>query len=141
MQVQFPVLNILRLALYQIFYLDRVPESAAVNEAVNHARLNRYQPHIISFVNGILRNICRNKDGIKFPERGKNVVDYFCAFYSYPEWLVKKWIKELGEDFTEDLLNSQNRFPELNIRTNTLKVSRDALIKYLVDEGVEGIGL
>ncbi|MCU0595926.1 MAG: 16S rRNA (cytosine(967)-C(5))-methyltransferase RsmB, partial [Desulfobacterota bacterium] len=64
------VLNVLRLALYQVLFLDRVPESAAVNEAVKQAK-KKHPPYVASFVNAVLRNVCRNKEEISFPDRGK----------------------------------------------------------------------
>ncbi|MFC1534423.1 16S rRNA (cytosine(967)-C(5))-methyltransferase RsmB [Thermodesulfobacteriota bacterium] len=137
-KINIPILNILRLALYQVFFLDRVPESAAVNEAVNQAKDNKSTRHGTSFVNGILRNICRRKDEITFPDRDRDRLGYLAAYYSHPEWLVEKWIKELGDKHTEELLYAQNVFPDLNIRTNTLKISRDTLIEYLAEDGITG---
>jgi 16S rRNA (cytosine967-C5)-methyltransferase len=130
------ILNILRLALYQIFFLDRVPESAAVNESVNLARSEAKHPHIASFVNGLLRTACRQKDNIKFPDREKDISGYLSIYYSYPKWLVDKWARERGYEFTEALMVAQNNFPDLNIRVNTRKVSRDELIETLRHEGV-----
>ncbi|MBW2610322.1 MAG: 16S rRNA (cytosine(967)-C(5))-methyltransferase RsmB [Deltaproteobacteria bacterium] len=132
------ILNILRLALYQIFFLDRVPESAAVNEAVNQTKANRRTRHVASFVNGILRTICRQKGDITFPDRDKEAAYYLAVYYSYPEWLVNKWIKELGIAITEEMLSAQNRIPALNIRTNTIKISRTGLINRLAEEGITG---
>ncbi|MDB9822478.1 16S rRNA (cytosine(967)-C(5))-methyltransferase RsmB [Deltaproteobacteria bacterium] len=137
-KIEISVLNILRIAIYQIFFLDRVPESAAVNEAVNQTKLNKSPRYVTSFVNGLLRNICRHKGMIKFPDRNREPVEYLSVFYSYPRWLTKKWIRELGREFTEDLLSAQNNLPCLNIRTNTLRVSRSKLIEYLEAEGVTG---
>ena len=131
------ILNILRLALYQIFFLDRVPQSAAVNEAVKQARVNGPR-HVVSFANGILRNICRQKDKIPFPDRDSDIVHYLSVFYSYPEWLIEKWIEDMGVEFTEELLSAGNRIPTLTIRTNSLKLDRSELIKRLGDEGVTG---
>ena len=139
--VDLQTLNILRLALYQIFYLDRVPESAAVNEAVNQTKSKKHSHHITSFVNGILRNICRNKNKITFPDRARERSAFLSTFYSYPKWLVNRWIREYDNDFTENLLSAQNNPPLLNIRTNTLKTSRDKLIEYLAEEGVVGRAL
>lgn len=123
------VLNILRTALYQILFLDKVPESAAVNEAVNLAKSEKLPRHIISFVNGLLRTVCRQKGDIKFPDREKDKLRRLSIFYSYPQWLVNKWAKESGENFAEALLRAQNNFPDLNIRANTLRISRDGLIE------------
>ena len=130
------ILNILRLAVYQIFFLDRVPDSAAVNSAVNQARLKKGHGRLVSFVNGILRNICRNKDSIAYPDRKKDLTGFMSRFYSYPEWLVNRWLKAFGKDFTEDLISAQNNFPDLNIRVNSLKTNRKQLINYLADQGI-----
>ena len=129
------VLNILRLALYQIFFLDRVPESAAVNEAVKQAKRGHHR-HVVSFVNGILRSICREKDEIPFPDRKRDPLLFLSIFYSYPEWLVRKWIDEWGLEFTEALLEAGNRLPRLTLRTNNLKLDRETLIQGLQTEKV-----
>jgi 16S rRNA (cytosine967-C5)-methyltransferase len=97
-RLETPILNILRLALYQILFLDRIPESAAVNEAVMQVRSNNSPLHIVSFVNGLLRNICRHKDIISFPDKDREPVGYLSVFYSYPQWLVERWIREFGKE-------------------------------------------
>ncbi|OPX34925.1 MAG: 16S rRNA (cytosine(967)-C(5))-methyltransferase [Desulfobacteraceae bacterium 4484_190.2] len=135
-KIEPPVLNILRLALYQIFFMDRVPESAAVNEAVKQAKSIKSN-HVVSFVNGILRSICREEGQITFPDRDKDPVRYLSVFYSYPTWLVDKWIRETGIDSTERILSAGNRITGLVIRANMLKVDRPSLIKRLKVEGVE----
>ena len=102
-QMEVPVLNLIRLALYQIFFMDRVPESAAVNEAVKQAK--RTGPrHVAGVVNGVLRNVCRNKHGIALPEREQDPDQYLSVKYSYPLWLVKQWNREMGARETERLL-------------------------------------
>jgi len=137
-KISLPVLNLLRLALYQILFLDRVPESAAVNEAVKQAK-KRQPPYVVSFVNAVLRNVCRSKNQISFPDRGKSPVEYLSVFYSYPEWLVRKWIREWGIDFAEALLEAQNRFPALTVRSNPLKINRSDLIHRLeAESGILG---
>ncbi len=137
-KIDAEILNILRLALYQVYFLDRVPESAAVNEAVNQAKAKKGTRRAASFVNGMLRNICRRKQEITFPDRERDIAGYFSSYYSYPLWLVNKWLRELGREFTEELLSAQNRFPDLNIRANILKISRDGLLKRLSDQGIGG---
>ena len=131
------ILNILRIAIYQISFMDRVPESAAVNEAVKQAKTIGRE-HLVGFVNGILRNICRQKDQITFPDRENDRINYLSVFYSYPIWLVEKWIRELGLDSTEHLLEAENIIPGLVIRANGLKIARSGLIKRLEKEGVTG---
>ena len=89
------VLNILRLAVYQIFFMDRVPDSAAVNEAAKQAKA-AHPKYIVSFVNGLLRTVCRHKDDQPFPERERDPVRFLSVYHAYPEWLVRKWIRTLG---------------------------------------------
>jgi 16S rRNA (cytosine967-C5)-methyltransferase len=132
-KISLPVLNLLRLAIYQILFLDRVPESAAVNEAVKNAK-KRHPPYVVSFVNAVLRKACRDKNQIAFPDRHKAPVQYLSSFYSYPEWLVRKWIMEWGIDFAEALCEAQNHIPAITVRSNTLKISREDLIRRLEAE-------
>lgn len=134
-EIEPPILNILRLALYQVLFMDRVPESAAVNEAVRQAHAQG-RGHVARFVNGILRGICRRKDQIPFPDAQADRVRYLSVFYSYPEWIVEKWIRELGLDSAESLLEAQNRIPDLLIRRNSLKVNRPGLLDLLRKQGL-----
>jgi 16S rRNA (cytosine967-C5)-methyltransferase len=129
------ILNILRLALYQIVFLDRVPESAAVNEAVKQAKRG-HRRHVVSFVNGILRTLCLEKDRILFPDRKKDPILFLSVYYSYPEWLVRQWIDQYGPEFAEPLLEAGNRLPRLTLRANSLKLDRGTLIQELQKEGV-----
>ena len=79
-RIDLPVLNILRIALYQIYHMDRVPESAAVNEAVKQAK--KKGKNVGGFVNGVLRQICREKTSVSFPDRQKDLTGYLSLFYS-----------------------------------------------------------
>ena len=132
-----PVLNILRLALFQILFLDRVPESAAVNEAVKQTQ-KMGKNHVAKFVNGILRQICREKGQLAYPHREKERDLYTSVYYAYPIWLVKKWTRELGADMALQLLKAGNEIPKLTIRTNTLRTTREILLNRLEEEGIEG---
>jgi len=128
-------LNILRLALYQIYFMDRVPDRAAVDEAVKQAG-SRGSRHVAGFVNGMLRGICRDREGIRFPDPAPDADHYLSVTYSYPIWLVKKWVWEWGRDGAERLLDAGNRIPGRVIRVNTLRIDRDGLMMRLKDEGV-----
>ena len=130
------VLNILRIALYQIYFLDKVPQSAAVNEAVKQSK-GHAPKHVVSFVNGILRRICREKDHIPFSNQKTDPVQYLSTFCSYPPWVVEKWIDDWGTEFTEELLSAGNRIPGLTLRTNLLRIDRQGLIETLEKEGIQ----
>lgn len=135
-KITLAVLNVLRLGVYQLFFMDRVPESAAVNEAVEQAKAAGGQ-RMGSFVNGVLRNICRRRESIAFPDRDKNLILHLSVFYSYPEWLVVKWVREWGAECAESLLSAGNRIPGLTLRANTLKADRSEVIHRLAEEGVK----
>jgi 16S rRNA (cytosine967-C5)-methyltransferase len=108
------VKNSLRVALYQILFLDKIPDYAAVNEAVEFIKkLQGQKP--ADQANAVLRNIIRNKDGIRFPDPEEDLVGYFSTYYSHPAWLVKRWLNQFGKEDTEK--------PSLILRVNTMKVS------------------
>ena len=130
-----PVLNILRIALYQIYFMSRVPQSAAVNEAVRAARRAGGR-HIAPFVNGLLRNVCRRKEEIPMPDREKSPERFLSVLYSYPSWIVRTWVEELGREVAERLLEAGNRLPPLTLRANALKTRRPDLISRLREEGL-----
>jgi len=128
------ILHILRLGLYQIIFLDKTPNSAAVNESVKLAKKVSYR--YSGFVNGVLRNFIRNRELINLPDSADSPVQYLSIKYSHPKWLVKKWIEEFGFNFTEELIKNNNEPPLLTIRVNTLKTSRDFLVEELRMSGV-----
>jgi len=140
--LQFPfknirpdVLNVLRLAVYQVFFMDRVPDSAAVNEAVKQVK-RIAATHVVRSVNGILRQVCREKGNLSFPNRSPEQIRHLSVRHSYPAWLVRKWVREMGEADAERLLIAGNRIPHLVVRTNTLKVDRPRLMVSLQKEGI-----
>ncbi len=113
------VKNAMRVALYQILFLDKVPEYAAVNEAVEFVKkLQGQKP--ADLTNAVLRNIIRSKDSIRYPDPNEDIIAYFSAYYSHPIWMVKRWINRYGKDETEKLLISNNNKPLLTIRVNGL---------------------
>ncbi len=134
-KIEIEILNILRLGLYQIAFLEKVPNSAAVNESVKLAK--KTNQRLSGFVNGILRNYVRNRDKVKLPSYKTHPINYLSIKYSHPIWLVDKWVENYGIEFTEDLLKSNNKKPNLTIRTNTLRITREALTQKLKLEGVK----
>lgn len=94
--------NILRSAVYQICYMDSIPDSAVCNEAVKLAQRKGFYS-LKGFVNGVLRNIARSKGHIPFPDR-EQPVEYLSVKYSMPVWLVEKWLGQLGFEKTEAML-------------------------------------
>lgn len=118
------VRNILRLSLYQLLFLDKIPESAAVNEGVNLTK--KYSnPGSVKFVNGVLRNIIRKKDQLDFPSKEDKPLEYLSINYSFPLWLVEDFLQAYGYENTEKMLEFFNRPPQLWIRVNKNLISLD----------------
>jgi len=115
------ILNILRLSIYQLHFLDKIPESAAVNEGVKLAKKFSHAK-TAGFVNAILRNVIRK--GKVLPSK-ENIEKYFSVLYSYPIWMVNMWIKEFGQEECERLLTAGNQKPPLTVRVNTYKTTVD----------------
>ena len=127
------ILIILKMGIYQLGFMDRIPDSAAVNESVKLAKKHGHKG-TIGFVNGVLRNISRNKDEfLKIDVKTKS--EYISIKYSHPKWIVDRWIKVFGEEFTEDLCMINNSKPELNIRVNNLKTNKEELKDRLEEKG------
>lgn len=130
------MLNILRLGIYQIIFTDRIPDSAAVNESVKLAKKFGHKASS-GFVNAVLRNVVRKRNGMKFPDRHNNISGYLSVMYSHPRWITDRWIERYGSDFTEQLMKSNNSIPDFTIRVNTLRNNRSECIKTLGEEGYE----
>lgn len=126
------VREILRVSLYQILYMDSVPDSAAVNEAVNLTRVFRKES-AGGFVNGVLRAFLRS--GKRVPRMAGSRADQLSVQYSCPAWLVQLWLDSYGEENTEGILKTSLGRPPVYIRANTLKTTADALSSRLEEEG------
>jgi 16S rRNA (cytosine967-C5)-methyltransferase len=127
------VLNILRIGLYQMFFLDRIPVSAAVNTSVEMTK-RMAAPWVVRFVNGLLRNASRNYDRVPFPDMDKNPVSALAVAESFPAWLISRWIDRFGVSETRTMCQFLNTIPPVTIRTNTLKTSRTTLLKAVSEE-------
>ena len=126
------ILNVLRTALFQKIFLEKIPDYALVNEGVDLAR--RYGGEKQArFVNALLRGILRR--GVFFPERADSLSEYLSVLHSHPVWLVEKWLSEFGEKETTALLRFNNERPPFTFRVNTLKISSAELFRGLKEEG------
>lgn len=128
------LVNILRLGLYQLAFLDKVPESAAVNECVKLAK--KLGPREANSANGLLRTFVRSGCKIDLPDEKKHPITALSIKFSHPEWLVEMWMDQYGYDFTRALLMANNTTPKLTLRTQTLHISREELIRNLIEQGV-----
>ncbi len=123
------LINILRISLFQLKFSERIPSFAVVDEAVKIA--NNVNPEKSGLINAILRNFLRRGSNISFPPLKKNSTQHISSFYSHPLWLVEEWIAIMGKQNTLALCAANNKIAPLTIRTNTLKISRNELIREL----------
>lgn len=128
-------LVILRMGIYQLMGMNSVPEYAAVDESVKMAK--KLAKGRESFINGVLRSYIREKDNIEFPKREDDFTEYLSIEYSFRPWIIEQWIRDFGENNVEDILKACNDTPNLTLRVNSLKISRDQLIERLRDKGVK----
>ncbi len=127
--------NILRVGLYQILYLDRIPDYAAVDEAVETTRLLR--PGREALVNALLRNAIRKGGSLTPPDYDRDPALHIAVIHSHPLWLVKRWISLFGPGRTMMLCQANNEPPPITLRTNTLKTTRYEVLKQLRAEGIQ----
>lgn len=132
-----PVIRcILRSAVYQICFLDGVPDSAACNEAVNLAGKRGFR-NLKGFVNGVLRNIARKKEQIVYPDERKQPQEAVSVQYSLPLWLVEQWETEYGMDKTKAMAKALLEEKPTAVRINLNQITKEELIKQLKSEGVD----
>lgn len=127
--------NILRMGVYQLKYMEQVPDSAACNEAVKLAQRKGFH-NLKGFVNGVLRNIGRNLDKISYPSREEKPILYLSIRYSMPEWIVKRWITQYGLEQTESMLQASLSERPTTIRCNCDKTTVEELKELLGKEQV-----
>ena len=130
------VLNVLRLGLFQILFMDRIPPSAAVNTAVDMARGQR-AGKAAGFVNALLRNVLREPQRFSLPDANAAPVDRIALEKSFPHWLVSRWIDRYGEDQTQRLCDAMNTIPPLTLRCNPVKNEMAELIEALDGQAAE----
>lgn len=134
-KIEPKALIILRMGVYQLLFMDSVHSGAAVNESVNLAKKLRLHK-AAGFINGLLRSFVRADLAYKMPDE-KDKVKFLSVKYSCPEEIVSFWLRSYPAKLVEDMLTSFVGRPELTLRVNTLKVSRDELKAELCENGVK----
>jgi 16S rRNA (cytosine967-C5)-methyltransferase len=132
-RIQPSVLNILRLGLFQIIFLDRIPASAAVNTAVELTKQTQ-SSRAVGFVNALLRKAAANHSNVPFSTFWQNPLAYLTAAQSIPEWLAKRWLKRMPAETIITLSKSINTIPPIALRTNTLKTNRELLLRFFENQ-------
>jgi 16S rRNA (cytosine967-C5)-methyltransferase len=136
------IVTILRLSLYQLLHLSRVPAAAVVDDAVDLARYAR-KTSAAGFVNGVLRNVTRHRQRLPFPPRPASgddraeAVAYLGITQSHPDWLVSRWLDRYGLDAAEQWVRFNNDAAPLTLRANRLRISRDSVQQKLADDGID----
>ena len=128
--------TILRSAVYQLKFMDSVPDSAVCNEAVKLAQRKGFY-NLKPFVNGVLRTISREMDSLEYPSREEDPVRYLSVMYSMPESLVMRWISDYGEEKTELILQDFLKEKPLTVRCRTYLNDPETVKKSLEEQGVE----
>ncbi|EJO5347934.1 16S rRNA (cytosine(967)-C(5))-methyltransferase RsmB [Clostridium botulinum] len=126
------IANILRITIYQIRYLDKIPSFAAVNEAVEMAK--KISVKYSKLVNGVLRNYIRTYKNKKFYD-DKSYLEKFRFIYSYPKWLIKMFISQYDREKAEKILKGLNERPNITVRVNNLKMDYDEAFEKLCQYG------
>jgi 16S rRNA (cytosine967-C5)-methyltransferase len=132
-RIQPIVLNILRLGLFQMIFLDRIPASAAVNTAVELTKKTR-RSQAAGFVNALLRKAASNYADVPFATFQQDPLAYLTKAQSIPEWLAKRWLNRLPAETIITLSKSINTIPPITLRTNTLKTNRELLRRSLENQ-------
>jgi 16S rRNA (cytosine967-C5)-methyltransferase len=136
------VLTLLRLSAYQLLYLDRVPASAVVDDAVHLTRKAR-KSSAAGFVNGVLRSLSRQRANLPLPDRATSYASradqlaYLGVSLSHPDWLVERWLDRMGFDDTQRWLSFNNEVPAPCLRTNPFRGTREETLASLTKVGVQ----
>ncbi len=132
-KISLPILNILRIGLFQILFMDRIPASAAVNTAVNLVRTRRASK-AAGFVNALLRNALRAPHRFCIPDALESPVDHIAVAHAFPHWLASRWIDRMGIAETNRLCAAINTTPPITLRCNRLKNNLAELMKALSNQ-------
>ena len=129
--------NLLRMSVYQIIYMDQIPDAAACNEAVRLAKQHHFG-NLSGFVNGVLRSIARQKETLGFPVDEENPVRAIKLRYSLPEWLAGYFLKHFGKDETVRMLEClEHRKEGVTVRVNTSRITMEEAKEQLAQNNLQ----
>jgi 16S rRNA (cytosine967-C5)-methyltransferase len=128
--------NLLRLTCYQLVFLDRIPDYAAVNEAVALAK-TRGGAKAAGFVNGVLRSFLRQANRNIAPNSEDLSLEARAIEYSHPQWLVQRWSEEFGVESAQKLMRANNERSPLVLRVNSLQCVREKLLQRFAAAGID----
>jgi len=121
---------LLLIGVYQLLFLDSIPDYAAINETVKLSNME-FGKKVSNFINAVLREISRNKNNINYPNKSNDFLGWVGIYYSYPQWLLNYWTNLFNMNTLEDNCHKMNLKPDFILRTNYLKSSRTGLLKIL----------
>jgi 16S rRNA (cytosine967-C5)-methyltransferase len=130
------LLSLLRVSVYQLLFMDKIPHSAVCDEAVKLAKKRGYAG-LSGFVNGVLRNVSRDASNFPMPDVEKEPARYISIKYSCPEWIVNYWLTFMDIGKVSAVCQAQNTPPKVSINVNTLKNTPAELTGLLESEGVQ----
>lgn len=125
-KLSITIRNILRIGVYQIIHLSKIPDYAICNESVELVKRS-HEFKKSKLVNAVLRNIIRSPNDIVWPDIDRDPNKYISVFYSYPEFLVNKWVKRFGKEICVKICQAGNEIPAITIRINPLKINIEDL--------------
>lgn len=134
-KMEHNVLNAIRLGVYQLLFLTKIPASAAIDESVKLVKKNMDKKS--GFVNAILRRVNAERNAVVFPNVKTEPIKHISIMFSHPEWVVERWINRYGTEETINLCQTNNQVPPVVLRVNTLKITRDDFLKRLSELGID----
>ena len=135
-KIDIEVMTALRLGAYQILFLSRIPDRAAVHQSVELLKRSSKQSAAGGMVNAILRNLTKSGFNRACQGLSKDSSDSLSVLYSHPEWLVQRWINRWGLETTREILENNNLTPPVHFRSNSPELDSTAMLKFLEREGI-----
>ncbi len=127
--------NLLRISVYQLKYMDSVPDSAVCDEAVKLAQKRGFY-NLKGFVNGVLRNTVRRLSQVRYPDPEKEPLHYLSVKYSFPIWILNKWVAQFGYETTELICRDSHMTRGTTVRCDFYKASKEEIIDDMESQGI-----